>query len=109
MESVSSSRQCVAPGTFEPGWLAFPLECGRLQPGVDEALPLYLHFPPAGPALPTEGSVVRLHGHFSDSRSTTCRITFPAESGELDVRVNNDAAEQWCRGKFVVDSYEVIG
>jgi hypothetical protein len=48
-----------------------------------------------------------VQGHFSDSRSTTCRLTLQGESIG-DGKVDNAAAEQWCRARFVVDSFSVI-
>ena len=100
-----------APGTFEPGWLANPLECGHLDPRIDSenALPLYLHVAPDGPPLPADGAVVRIRGHVSDARSTTCRISVLDNDGVTIVKIPNDAAEQWCRARFVVESFEVIG
>jgi hypothetical protein len=98
-----------APGMYEPAWLASPFECSRLDLNVEDALPLYLHLPPGGPAFPAEGVNIRVRGHFSDDRSTTCRITELGVTGKVDLSIADAAAEQWCRGKFVVESYEVIG
>ena len=98
-----------APGTFEPAWLASPLEFFGLSNDVIEGPPLSLHFAPEGPAVPAEEAVIRVHGHFADSRSSTCRITNLADDGTLTLLIANKAAEAWCRTKFVVDSYEVIG
>ena len=110
LEGTYSGDGCggVAPGTFEPGWLAFPLECGRLETSTGGG-PVYLHFAPDAPALPAEGSHLVVRGHFSDERSATCRITVLSDDGQSSVPIANVAAEQWCRGKFVVESYEVIG
>lgn len=97
-----------APGSYEPGWLAFPLECSRLDQTTEGALSLYLHFPPGSPTLPAEGAHVRVLGHFSDDRASTCRITVLASDGSLTRKIANSAAEQWCQGKFVVDSFAVV-
>ena len=97
------------PGSFEPVWLASPLEFTRLSTSGDDGLSLALHFPPDGPGLPAEGTNIRVRGHFSDARSTTCRMTELGRSGALDVKIDDDAAEQWCRARFVVESYQVIG
>lgn len=42
-------------------------------------------------------------------RSSTCRATELGASGEVDVTIANEATEQWCRAKYVVESYDVIG
>jgi hypothetical protein len=104
-----------APGTFEPAWLASPLEFYGLSviglgpdPDFDSG-PLSLHFAPDGPAVPADGVIIRVNGHFSDARASTCRITVLASDGSLTRKIANSAAEQWCSSKFVVDSYEVIG
>lgn len=97
----------VFAGTFEPDWLANPRELYDLSVNVDEALPLKVHFPPGGAALPAEGATVRVRGHFSDPRSATCRITVQLTDGGTKA-IANAAAEQWCRGKFVVDSFAVV-
>jgi len=97
-------------GTFEPAWLASRLEVDFLSVGDDATWrTLALRFAPDGPALPTDGSTVRVHGHFSDSRSATCRIIEVGTDGQPSVPIADDAAEQWCRSRFVVESYEVIG
>lgn len=96
-------------GTHEPPWLASMLEFDYLRVPATDGSALALHFPPGGPAPPPQESRVRVRGHFSDDRSTTCRITELDAAGELTVHIDNAAAEQWCRGKFVVESYEVIG
>ena len=110
LEGTYSGDGCggVAPGTFEPDWLAFPLECSRLEASPGD-VPVYLHFAPDGPAVPKEGSRVRVRGHFSDSRAATCRISVLSDDGQSSVPIANAAAEQWCRGKLVVESVEVIG
>lgn len=103
-----------APGIFEPSWLASPLEFYGLRVpdlGPDpafEAGPLSIHFPPGASTLPAEGARIRVIGHFSDDRSTTCRLTVLASDGSLTRKIANSAAEQWCRGKFVVDSFAII-
>lgn len=111
LEGIYGCDGCggAVAGTFEPGWLASPLEAGFLSTSlVDPAAVLSLHFAPAGPALPAQGARLRVRGHFSDDRSTTCRITELGE-GDALVPIANAAAEQWCRSKFVVEGYEVIG
>jgi hypothetical protein len=96
-------------GTYEPEWLASPLEFGFLSTAPADGVALPLHFGPGGPGAPAQGSRVRVRGHFSDERAATCRITEMGSDGTLSVAIANEAAAQWCRGKFVVDNVEVIG
>jgi hypothetical protein len=103
------------PGTFEPTWLASYLNpifqvlspVGRVQQsGVD---PIALAFPPGVPVPAEEdrASIVRMTGHFNDSRAADCFI----EVGQgTDVFTVSDTAAEWyCREQFVVDSWEVVG
>lgn len=100
----------ASAGTFEPEWLASRLEFAFLSVGFDETMrALALYVAPDGPARPADGARVRVRGHFSDTRSATCRITELGPGDELSVPIANAAAEQWCRGKFVVESIEVLG
>jgi hypothetical protein len=112
LEGIYGCEGCggAVAGTFEPGWLASPLDVGFLSTSlVDPAAALSLHFAPAGPPLPAQGARLRARGHFADARSPTCRITEFGEGDEPGGPIANAAAEQWCRSKFVVESYEVIG
>ena len=93
-------------GTFEPEWLAGPLNGEPISAG---GVQLIVRFAPEGPTPPATGATVRVHGHFSDSRSSTCRIKTVLDDSDALTAVDNDAAEQWCRSGFVVDSFEVIG
>ena len=96
------------PGTFEPAWLADYLRIDRLQ-GVENGPLVALAFPPAGPSKPTVGLTIQVTGHFSDSRSSTCSITVFDEALRADVKIAAAAAKQWCQGRFVVESYTVVG
>lgn len=112
LEGIYGCEGCggAVAGTFEPAWLASPLDTGFLSTSlVDPAAALSLHFAPGGPALPAQGTRLRVRGHFSDDRAATCRITELGEGDAAGGPIANAAAEQWCRSKFVVDSYEVIG
>lgn len=98
----------IYAGTFEPEWLADPRELYSLSVEGEDALPVKVHFAPEGPAVPEEGALVRVRGHFSDGRAATCRITVAIQDGGSKA-IANEAAEQWCRARFVVESYEVVG
>lgn len=92
------------PGTYEPSWLASPLNLYYI--GWPNAITL--HFPPAaGLDAPPNASVVRVTGHFSDRASTTCVIRDPP--GQYGAPVNPVSAELWCREQFVLDAYEITG
>jgi hypothetical protein len=106
LEGTFGCDQCdgETPGTFEPAWLAGYLEFDLLTGTAPEGLPVALHLAPGGPARPADGATIRVRGHYVDPRSSTCTITLDG-----GVKIAAAAAKQWCQGRFVVDSYEVIG
>jgi hypothetical protein len=98
------------PGTFTPDWLATPLSgffSANLANGVG---PLQLYFPPSV-TRPAEGSILRVRGHFGDSRSSTCAVAIPTsdsfDAPPVPLRAGDSAI--WCRQHLVVDSYDVLG
>jgi hypothetical protein len=103
----------LAPGTFEPEWLAHPLNFHAFsppwadRPAVVEGMTLSI--PPDVPPLGSDqaGSVLRVRGHFNDPRSTECSIA-PGEPG-AERAADELAAEWYCRLQFVVESWEVVG
>ncbi|HET7181706.1 MAG TPA: hypothetical protein VFI15_05680 [Candidatus Limnocylindrales bacterium] len=97
------------PGHYEPFWLAAGLEFDILRSSNQQDGAQALHFPPDGQAPPAEGTIIKVRGHFDDSRSETCRITVLGDDGNVDVKIPNKAADQYCRARFVVESYEVLG
>ena len=102
------------PGTFEPEWLANPLNFNFLTPYPvsDQLGPFVLHFPPDGPESPAAGSVVRIRGHVDDPAAATCAMSVidPLEpSGESFVEVPAAVATLICAQHFVVESVEVLG
>jgi hypothetical protein len=102
----------LAPGTFEPEWLAgpnfhtFTPPWAALPPVVEQ---MVLHLPPDIPELGSEqaGSLLRVTGHFNDARSPDCVIA-AGEPGE-ELPANDLAAEWYCRLGFVVETWEVVG
>ena len=96
-------------GDFEPRWLAFPMNFNLLWSDF-EARSGYLELrvaPDSGLELPANGSIVRVTGHFNDPASTTCSMsTFDGEQAML---VDSRTAELFCRERFVLDAFEVIG
>jgi hypothetical protein len=96
-------------GDFEPMWLAYPLT-GHLLWGDYESRGLLVEMrvaPDSGIEPPAQGSIVRVTGHFSDPRSTTCSMT--TFVGERASPVDPRTAELYCRERFVVDTFEVLG
>jgi hypothetical protein len=97
------------PGDFAPTWLAYPPIFKPLWLDyLRSADYLAMQVPPdTGVELPAEGSIVRVTGHFSDPASTSCSMsTF---DGELAIAVDPRTAELYCRERFVVDTFEMIG
>ena len=93
-------------GTFEPAWLAFPFNAAFLSVDASSRIgPIELHFPPAGPAQPPNGSIVRVTGHFDDAAARGCTVS----PGEPPVPVDARTAEHYCREQLVVEILEVIG
>lgn len=102
------------PGTFEPSWLAlYLLEMNLLTPGWAAYPPFpgavtVVTAPDVPPFSPeARGSVLRVTGHFSDARSSEC-VMAPGEPGAEDAS-HDEAAEWYCRERFVVESWEVVG
>lgn len=99
----------AARGTFEPRWLAFPAPGTVLVTDYPEqAGSLGLRVPPDS-QLDTLvlWTIVRVTGHFNDSRSAGCSMT--RFDGAQDVPIDPRAAQVVCRERFVVDAFEVIG
>ena len=98
------------PGTFEPGWLAHYLSVmmplspvGHVQEfGVN---PIVLAVRPETERIDPElrGSILRVVGHFNDPQASDCVVGVEADFS------NDTAAEWYCRERFAVDAWEVIG
>jgi hypothetical protein len=98
-------------GSFEPGWLADPnvatFQLVTVKPGMGLGR-IEIHISPDnGLGRPAEGSIIRVVGHYDDPAASTCRIASGAE-GEETV-ADERAAVFYCRERFVIDSYEVLG
>ena len=98
------------PGIFEPAWLAAPLaELISVRPEARIG-PLQLFFPP-DVSHPTAGTILRVHAHLGDPRSSTCSIA-PVIGDAIDappVPLSAADAATYCRQHLVVDSVEVLG
>jgi hypothetical protein len=96
----------LVPGSYSPAWLALPSLISYLGSGATP--PLVLHFSPqSGLEPPPNASIARVTGHFNDPASTTCIISRPDAEGETPI--DPPTGELYCRERFVVDAYEVIG
>lgn len=102
------------PYRMEPGWLAaWALHLNILVPTWSTYPPfpgsIVLTTPPGVRAFePADGgSIVRVTGHFNDESATTCTITPGPEASPEPV--SDEAAEWYCRERFVVETWEVIG
>lgn len=100
------------PGTYEPAWLTHPIDFNIIVP--DAAQPhgttsaFLMRVPPEMQAIAgNEGSILRVTGHFDDSRAVGC-VVAPGEPGS-ERPAFAAAAELYCREQFVVESWEVIG
>jgi hypothetical protein len=113
IEGTYGCGECggFAAGTFEPGWLANPVDGSytlRPKPGTIGIGQLDMHkAPDAGIELPAEGAILRVTGHFDDDAASTCFIA-PLE-GEVPTPADERAALMYCRERFVIDSFVQIG
>ena len=100
----------VYAGTFEPAWLATPMNFEFLSVEPQERIgPFRLRFAPDGPERPQEPGVapiLRVTGHFDDAAAADCVV---ATLGNGNEPINDTVAELYCRSQFVVDSYEILG
>ena len=102
------------PYRMEPAWLAaWQLHLNILVPSWSTYPPfpgsIVLATPPDIRAFePADrGAIVRVTGHFNDERATACTITPGPEAGTEPVQ--EEAAQWYCRERFVVESWEIIG
>ena len=112
LEGTYGCGECggVAAGTFEPGWLANPIDGSyilRAKPGQGIGQ-IDMHKPPdAGIELPVEGAILRVIGHFDDDAASTCFIA--PLMGDVPTPADERATLLYCRERFVIDSFEQIG
>jgi hypothetical protein len=105
-------------GEFEPKWLADPAihnlvsEVGASLQGSS----LRVRFRPGAAGAPSDGSIIRIRGHFDDPAAGDCSMSMPdpwsefMESDPMEFDpVPAAVARLWCRQMFVVESYDVIG
>jgi hypothetical protein len=108
VEGVFGCGGCsgLAPGTFEPEWLAFPFSPDFLSvdPGARIG-PFALRFRPSGPPEPAQGEIARVVGHLDDPAARDCAVA----PGDPPRPLDGGAAAIFCREQFVVQSLEVLG
>lgn len=93
------------PGTYTPEWLASPMGFDLLSVDVTERVgPFSMRFPP-DVERPEPASILRVTGHFDDEAAAACSVA----PGEPPVTVLPQVAELYCRERFVVESYEILG
>jgi hypothetical protein len=94
----------------KPAWLADTFEFRQIRVAWTGELgnqPVGLHFKPTGPDAPEEGTLIRATVHVDDAAAQRCSFVWGTEDPPFTVP---DAyAIGWCRERFVVDSYEVLG
>jgi hypothetical protein len=96
----------IRPGTFEPGWMAYPLHLGFLSADPDDGIgPFALHFSPDGPTPPEGAQIIRVTGHFDDAAAAGCTVA----PGDPPVPIDERTAELYCREQFVMESCEGRG
>jgi hypothetical protein len=97
------------PGTYEPKWLAFPMNSFPLSVSADDGRSLALRLRPDGPPPPDAGSIARVTGHFDDPAAQTCRMSVPPSDDASPVPIDPAIAILICRQEFVVETFEVVG
>ena len=103
--------ESMEPYDYEPVWLAAP-SLRTISVDVDGyAMTSWLElFVAPGATEPARGDIVRMRGHFNDSRSTDCSIRYRGfESGEPERAIDDTIATALCRQHFVVEGFDVIG
>jgi hypothetical protein len=92
-----------------PAWLSDTFEFLQLHVRWGDQFefrPIGIHFPPSGPAVPKDGSIIRATVHVDDPAAKTCKFNWTID---LPFVVPAAAATAWCRERLVVDSYDVLG
>jgi hypothetical protein len=117
---ITSGLGGASPGTWTPGWLAYPFGSLVLVPEGNPTATVQIHLQPSvvlpspDPSLPL-GTVplIRVSGHFDDPASGGCSvIDVPlgeAFAGGPSANVDPASAAIYCREQFVATSLTVIG
>lgn len=98
------------PGTYEPAWLAHPLQVG-LVVSVPPRGSLTLRYPPEVTGEPPEEMLVRIRGHFDDPRAAECTMSdvYPWARHGPATPIGAAVARELCRQRFVVEGFEILG
>ncbi len=116
---ITSGLGGVAPGTWSPPWLAYPIGGLVLAPEGDPAATVAIRLPPSV-TLPTNPSptpgvarVFSVTGHFEDATSASCSITDQplgdSFAGGPTAPVDPAHAVVYCQEAFVATSVTVTG
>ena len=99
-----------AAGTWEPGWLAYPVNGGTPLSDTDTGATFGAFFavgveaPELPPGATEPSHKVRLVGHFDDPASATCVVKAPAATEPEPMA----EVELYCRTHFVVTEIELV-
>ena len=94
----------------KPSWLADSFEFGTFRVSWTREFrdrPIALHFRPSGPQPPVDGRIIRATVHVDDPAAQNCEFAWTIEDPDFVVPAWYGVA--WCRERFVVDSFEVLG
>ncbi len=117
---ITSGIGGLAPGTWQPDWLAYPFPGLVLVPQGQAGTTVGIHLPPSivlpspDPSLPAGmAPLLRVTGHFDDAASSGCSVTDvplgDGVTGGPTAPVDPAHAVVYCREQFVADSVTVIG
>ena len=111
LEGTYGCGGCGGAGgpTNQPAWLSDTFELQQLHVRLGDGFefrPIGIHFPPSGPAVPEDGTIIRATVHVDDPAAATCKFAWTLD---LPFVVPASAAVAWCRERLVVDSYTVLG
>jgi hypothetical protein len=99
-------------GEYAPSWLSNPNAVDDLLWDVPmDGTSLMLRFPPTIADELQGGEIIRVRGHFDDSRASRCTLAlaYPWADAFQHHPVPEAVARLLCRQEFVVESYDRLG
>jgi hypothetical protein len=99
-------------GEYKPSWLSNPNAVDDLLWDVPmDGTSLMLRFPPTIADQLQGGEIIRVQGHFDDSRASRCSfsLAYPWGDAFRYHPVSDAVARHLCRQEFVVESYDRLG
>ena len=92
----------------DPIWLAETFQFDHLWVHwFKDEHPISIQFKPSGPKKPPEGKIIRVTVHVDDPAAQKCTFYYGLE--EPAFVEPKELGIAWCRERFVVDSYEIMG